>query len=68
MNDLWTNRLSEYIDGELDNNERAELEAHLATCGQCYATLAELRQVVTRAKSLSDTPPATDLCRTFAPG
>ena len=61
MNDLWTNRLSEYIDGELDNNERAELEAHLATCGQCYATLAELRQVVTRAKSLSDTPPATDL-------
>ena len=61
MNDLWTNRLSEYIDGELDNNERAKLEAHLATCGQCYATLAELRQVVTRAKSLSDTPPATDL-------
>ena len=61
MNDLWTNRLSEYIDGELDNHERAELEAHLATCGQCYATLADLRQVVTRAKSLSDTPPATDL-------
>ncbi len=61
MNDLWTNRLSEYIDGELDNNERAELEAHLATCGRCYATLAELRQVVTRAKSLQDTPPATDL-------
>ncbi len=61
MNDLWTNRLSEYIDGELDNNERAELETHLATCGQCYATLAELRQVVTRAKSLSDTSPATDL-------
>jgi hypothetical protein len=61
MNDLWTNRLSEYIDGELDNNERAKLEAHLATCGQCYATLAELRQVVTRAKSLQDTAPATDL-------
>jgi len=61
MNDLWTNRLSEYIDGELDNNERAELEAHLATCGECYATLAELRQVVTRAKSLQDTAPATDL-------
>jgi len=26
MNDQWTNRLSEYIDGELDKNERAELE------------------------------------------
>jgi anti-sigma factor RsiW len=61
MNDQWTNRLSEYLDGELDNAERAALEAHLATCGHCYATVAELRQVVARAKSLADTPPATDL-------
>ena len=61
MNDKWTNRLSEYIDGELDNTEQAALEAHLATCGQCYATLGELRQVVARAKSLPDTPPAKDL-------
>jgi anti-sigma factor RsiW len=52
MNDIWTNRLSEYLDGELDNEERAALEAHLATCGQCYATLGELSQVVTRAKAL----------------
>ena len=61
MNDQWTNRLSEYIDGELDSTERAALEAHLATCGHCYATLGDLRQVVARAKSLADTPPATDL-------
>jgi anti-sigma factor RsiW len=61
MNDQWTNRLSEYIDGELDNTERAALEAHLATCGQCYATLAELRQVVARAKTLEDREPAKDL-------
>ena len=61
MNDQWTNRLSEYIDGELDSTEQAALEAHLATCGRCYATLGELRQVVARAKSLEDTPPATDL-------
>jgi len=61
MNDLWTNRLSEYIDGELDNTERAALEAHLATCGHCYATLADLRQVVARAKTLEDREPAKDL-------
>jgi len=61
MNDQWTNRLSEYIDGELDSTERAAIEAHLATCGRCYATLGELRQVVARAKSLEDTPPAKDL-------
>jgi anti-sigma factor RsiW len=61
MNDQWMNRLSEYIDGELDSTEQAAIEAHLATCGQCYAALADLRQVVARAKSLEDTPPATDL-------
>jgi len=61
MNDHWTNRLSEYIDGDLDNEERVALEAHLATCGSCYATLAELRQVVARAQSLTDAAPANDL-------
>jgi hypothetical protein len=60
-NDQWMNRLSEYIDGELDSSERAVLEAHLATCGQCYATLGELRQVALRAKSLEDREPAKDL-------
>jgi anti-sigma factor RsiW len=61
MNDQWTNRLSEYIDGELDSSERAALEAHLATCGRCFAALGELRQVVARAQSLEDTPPPSDL-------
>ncbi len=61
MNDQWTNRLSEYIDGDLDNEQRVALEAHLATCGSCYATLAELRQVVARAQSLEDSSPTTDL-------
>ncbi|HWC72552.1 MAG TPA: anti-sigma factor [Gemmatimonadales bacterium] len=61
MNDIWKNRLSEYIDGELDSSERAALEAHLATCGQCYAALGELRQVIARAQALQDTPPGKDL-------
>jgi anti-sigma factor RsiW len=61
MNDQWTNRLSEYIDGELDSSERAALEAHLTTCGRCFAALGELRQVVARAQSLEDTPPPSDL-------
>lgn len=61
MNDQWTNRLSEYLDGELDGTERGALEAHLATCGDCRLTLAELRAVVARAKALEDTEPATDL-------
>jgi hypothetical protein len=61
MNDQWTNRLSEYVDDELDSKQRAELEAHLETCGHCYATLADLRDVVARAKRLEDREPAKDL-------
>jgi hypothetical protein len=61
MNDQWTNRLSEYLDGELDKTEREGIEAHLATCGHCYATLADLRQVVARAKTLENREPAKDL-------
>ena len=61
MNDQWTNRLSEYIDGELDSSERVALEAHLATCRECRVTLGELRGVVAHAKALEDSPPAADL-------
>jgi hypothetical protein len=61
MNDQWTNRLSEYLDGELDGVERGALEAHLATCGECRVTLGELRQVVARAKTLEDRSPQQDL-------
>ncbi len=61
MDDRWTDRLSEYLDGELAPAERAELERHLAGCPRCAATLAELRAVVSTLAQLSDTPPAHDL-------
>ncbi len=61
MKDQWTDRLSEYLDGELGAAERAALEGHLATCGECGATLAELRRVVARAGALDDRPPTADL-------
>lgn len=59
--DSWTDRLSEYLDGELSAAERRELEAHVETCATCSATLAELRQVVARAAALEDRPPQADL-------
>lgn len=61
MNDHWTDRLSEYLDGELDDTERAALETHLATCADCTAVLTDLRRVVARAQALDDRPPARDL-------
>jgi anti-sigma factor RsiW len=60
--DLFTDRLSDYLDGEeLSAPERAAIEEHLATCGACRTTLAELEAVAARAASLTDAAPAADL-------
>jgi tetratricopeptide (TPR) repeat protein len=59
--DSFTDRLSDYLDDELSPAERAEVETHLVGCSACRATLAELRTVIARAGSLSDTPPSADL-------
>ena len=61
MSDTWTDRLSEYLDGELAPGERVALEAHLDTCAECRDTLADLRRVVARARALEDRAPETDL-------
>jgi anti-sigma factor RsiW len=59
--DLWTDRLSDYLDGELDAGERARLEDHVERCPTCAATLGELRAVVERARALQPTGPERDL-------
>jgi anti-sigma factor RsiW len=61
MKDQWTDRLSEYLDGELTGPERTAFEAHLGSCDGCRATLDELRRVVTNARALDDRPPTADL-------
>jgi hypothetical protein len=59
--DPWSDRLSEYLDGELARDERALLEQHLATCAACRATIAELEAVVRAARGLAPRAPSTDL-------
>ena len=62
MQDRYTDRLSDYMDGEdLDPRERVEIEAHLAACSACRTVLGELRAVAARAASLPDTAPAANL-------
>ena len=61
MTDIWIDRLSEYLDGELTADDRAALEAHIATCRGCAETLAELRAVVDKAGALLPRPPDADL-------
>jgi anti-sigma factor RsiW len=57
----WTDRLSDYLDGELSDGERAALQRHLAACPACTAMLADLTRVVMRARSLVGEEPPRDL-------
>lgn len=61
MNMHWTERLSEYQDGELAPSDREVCEAHLSTCADCRAALQEIQLVTTLARADEDVMPATDL-------
>ncbi len=58
MTDRWTDRLSEYLDGDLPAGERSALEAHLRDCPACRTAVEEQRRVVTRAHAAVDRPVA----------
>lgn len=53
MSHPWAERLSEYVDGELDVESRAALERHLASpgCAECRSAVAELRRVRERLRN-----------------
>ena len=61
ISDPWADRLSEYIDGDLDEESRQALEAHLATCATCRLTRDTLVRVVARARRSEYRQPAHDL-------
>lgn len=56
MHEQWTDRLSDYLDDELPDHERAEVAAHLAGCADCSRLLSELSEVTRIAATLP--PPA----------
>jgi anti-sigma factor RsiW len=53
-------RLSDYLDDELDPAARDGVHAHLRTCVECRAVLEQLRAVAARAARLTDEAPAVD--------
>ena len=61
MSDQFTEQLSPYLDGELDDLRRARLEAHLAGCAECAAVLADLRAIVAAAPEYPGREPEADL-------
>jgi len=52
--------LSEYIDGALDAQTRAEVEKHIAVCENCKQELASLRAVVEELGALDPVKPPAD--------
>jgi hypothetical protein len=61
MSDQWTGQLSEYLDGELDAEAQASLEAHLERCPECREALAGLRRVLARVHAVEDRMPVREL-------
>ena len=51
MHDEWTDKLSDFLDGELTPDEYRAVEAHLRGCAACAAVLDDLKRVVGRARA-----------------
>jgi photosystem II stability/assembly factor-like uncharacterized protein len=47
----WLRRVSDYHSGGIDADERAQVEAHLATCAECRETLAMYQRFYALARS-----------------
>ena len=54
-----------YLDGELSADQQAELDAHLAQCGQCRRDLEELRQLKDNLAGMSFREPGDDELERF---
>lgn len=61
MSEHWTDRLSDYLDGDIAPGEATRLEAHLSGCAACLAALDDLRALQVRTAALEDQPPPNDL-------
>jgi anti-sigma factor RsiW len=62
----WTDKLSDYLDGELSDQEQRAVAAHVAGCVECSEALQELRTVVERARTLTPAEPPADLWKAVA--
>ena len=63
MHEEWTDKLSDYLDGELSEAESRAVEAHLRDCAHCAGVLNDLKRVVARAQASGQSarPPQADL-------
>lgn len=49
--------MSDYVDGELDTEDRKRVERHVRFCHRCHTVLDNLRQTLGRLRGLQETKP-----------
>jgi anti-sigma factor RsiW len=49
-------RLSDYIDREMDEGERREIDAHITECLACFSCLQSLKQTIALCKQTGVQP------------
>ena len=57
----FLDELSDFVDGELSQELRISLEAHLAKCPDCWVTLDETRRTVEISRSVECHPLPDDV-------
>lgn len=57
----WSDRLSEYLDGDLSPAERTACATHLESCPSCHATLRGISEVRLAVIGLPGVAPSADL-------
>ena len=57
----FLDELSDFVDGELSQELRISLEAHLAKCPDCWVTLDETRRTVEISRSVDCHPLPDDV-------
>ena len=56
-------KLSEYIDGELDHATCAEIQKHADDCLACFSCLETLKRTIALCKNVKDKPIPPNLSR-----
>lgn len=60
--------ISGYIDGELDSEQQAKVDAHLAVCSVCSDEMARYRQMTEVANTMRFREPPEDVWTTYWQG
>ena len=61
MHYSFIDRLSEFVDGDLSPDERTRIEAHVRSCVECQAIVADLRTLAQASSRLPARAPDRDL-------